>query len=100
LATAIVLNWDTFTDAANQAGISRLYGGIHWEDAEVVGQGLGRESAEYSWNKAQFYIQGGKSVPEPTSTFSLLAFGALGASSALKRNKRMRQCLGRVANGE
>ncbi len=87
-ATDILLNWDTFTDAANQAGISRLYGGIHWEDAEVVGQRLGRESAEYSWNKAQFYIQGGKSVPEPTSTFSLLAFAALGAGSVLKRNKK------------
>lgn len=82
-ATDITLNWPTFTDAAEQAGLSRLYGGIHWEDAEVEGQKLGREVAALSWLKAESYISP-KSVPEPSSVFGTLMLGALGALSLLK----------------
>jgi hypothetical protein len=31
----LTLSWATFTDAANQAGISRRYGGIHFEIADL-----------------------------------------------------------------
>jgi len=30
------LDWETFTEAADEAGISRLYGGIHFEDGSVL----------------------------------------------------------------
>ena len=35
----ITLRWETFTDAANQAGISRRYGGIHFKAGDLTGQG-------------------------------------------------------------
>jgi hypothetical protein len=42
----VTLSWDTFTDAANQAGISRRYGGIHFELADLVGRATGRLVAD------------------------------------------------------
>jgi hypothetical protein len=47
------LHWDTFTDAAEQAGISRLYGGIHFQSGNRVGQRMGRTVAQQVWNRAQ-----------------------------------------------
>lgn len=37
----VMLCWDTFTAAANQAGLSRLIGGIHTESDNVDGLALG-----------------------------------------------------------
>jgi hypothetical protein len=39
----VTLHWSTFTDATNEAGISRLYGGIHFENANRAGLKLGRD---------------------------------------------------------
>ena len=39
----VVLRWKTFRDASNEAGISRLYGGIHFQDGDLRGRALGRE---------------------------------------------------------
>jgi hypothetical protein len=39
---AITLRCATFTDAANQAGISRRYGGIHFKAADVPGRAVGQ----------------------------------------------------------
>lgn len=38
----VVLCWNTFTEAADQSGQSRLYGGIHIKADDVSGQALGR----------------------------------------------------------
>ena len=38
----VVLRWDTFGQAADEAGISRLYGGIHFQDGDLRGRELGR----------------------------------------------------------
>src|SRR5439155_354847 len=37
-ASALTLRWHTFSDAANQAGLSRRYGGIHFEQAGRIRQ--------------------------------------------------------------
>jgi len=39
----VVLRWTTFREAADEAGISRLYGGIHFQDGDLRGRDLGRE---------------------------------------------------------
>jgi hypothetical protein len=52
------LQWDTFTIAADQAGISRRYGGIHFEADDLAGRQLGRLVAVEVWNKAMTYIDG------------------------------------------
>jgi hypothetical protein len=57
-ATAITLSWDTFSAAADQAGISRRYGGIHFADADLAGRALGHQVGAPVWNRAQAYIAG------------------------------------------
>ena len=56
----VTLEWDTFTEAADEAGISRIYGGIHFEDGDLNGRQLGREVGQTVWEQAQFFIQGGE----------------------------------------
>src|SRR6266704_2023203 len=56
----VTLSWVTFTDAANQAGISRRYGGIHFELADLVGRATGRLVADQAWEKVLTYIRGGQ----------------------------------------
>ena len=54
----VMLRWTTFTEAAEEAGISRLYGGIHFADGNVEGQKMGRKIGVKVWAKAQNYING------------------------------------------
>ncbi len=54
----VTLSWATFTEAANQAGISRRYGGIHFELAVIVGRATGRLVADQAWKKARSFIKG------------------------------------------
>src|SRR5882762_11448399 len=54
---AVTLTWATFTDAANQAGISRRYGGIHFEEADLVGRATGRLVADQVWKRALIFIR-------------------------------------------
>lgn len=55
---SLARSWATFTDAANDAGMSRLYGGIHFMDGNVDGQAMGRQIAGAVWAEAQTYING------------------------------------------
>src|SRR6266849_6048237 len=57
-ANPVTLYWPTFTDAANQAGISRRYGGIHFEIGDLVGRATGRLVWEKAWVKALRYFRG------------------------------------------
>jgi hypothetical protein len=57
-AHAITLHWATFTDAADQAGLSRRYGGIHFEQADHDARAAGRACANAAWAKARQYIDG------------------------------------------
>jgi len=56
----VTLEWDTFTEAADEAGISRLYGGIHFEEGDLNGRKLGREVGNAVLEQTQFYINGGE----------------------------------------
>jgi hypothetical protein len=57
-AHPVTLSWQTFTDAANEAGMSRRYGGIHFRAADLTGRLLGRLVANQAWSKAQTYFSG------------------------------------------
>jgi hypothetical protein len=63
-AQPVTLTWNTFTDAANEAGISRRYGGIHFEPGDLVGRAMGRLVANQVWAKAKRLWSGGKSENE------------------------------------
>jgi hypothetical protein len=64
-ATPITLSWDTFSAAADQAGISRRYGGIHFADADLAGRSLGRRIGAQAWDRAQAYIAGERQQTSP-----------------------------------
>jgi hypothetical protein len=55
----VELSWATFTAAAEQAGISRIYGGIHFDNANAAGQALGRKVGAGAFARAQQLWQGG-----------------------------------------
>jgi hypothetical protein len=56
--TDIRLEWATFYDAADQAGQSRLYGGIHVQVDDFIGRTIGSECGKAAWTRAQQYYSG------------------------------------------
>ena len=54
----ITLHWATFSEAADQAGLSRRYGGIHFQQGDYDGRALGRKVGALVWEKAQTYFRG------------------------------------------
>ena len=52
------LEWETFTEAADEAGLSRIYGGIHFNDGNINGRTLGKEVGNAVFEEAQQYING------------------------------------------
>ena len=57
-ARDLTLNWATFSEAAAQAGISRRYGGIHFEQADMDARATGKLVAQNCWAAAQSYFDG------------------------------------------
>lgn len=57
LATT-TLNWDTFSEAADEAGLSRIYGGIHFDDGDLNARLLGREVGAQVWDKTRSLFTG------------------------------------------
>jgi Domain of unknown function (DUF6851)/VCPO second helical-bundle domain len=54
----LTLSWSTFSDAADQAGISRRYGGIHFEQGDIDARATGRSAAGRVWDRAEEYWEG------------------------------------------
>ena len=54
-------SYDTFSDAANEAGLSRLYGGIHFDDDNTTAQNVGYLIGVQAWCKALTYFN---QIPE------------------------------------
>jgi uncharacterized protein DUF6851/vanadium-dependent haloperoxidase-like protein len=55
----LTLSWGTFSNAANQAGLSRRFGGIHFEQGDLDARATGRIAARKVWQKARNYWQTG-----------------------------------------
>ena len=58
-ALPTTLSYPTFTAAVTEAGLSRLYAGIHFSDDNTVGQALGNLAGQQAWAKAQYLFDGG-----------------------------------------
>lgn len=54
----MTLSWETFSAAADEAGLSRRYGGIHFEDGDLEGRRMGRAVGALVWARAFDYING------------------------------------------
>jgi hypothetical protein len=52
------LEWATYFDAADQAGQSRLLGGIHIEADDFTGRRIGAQCGRDAWARAQLYYAG------------------------------------------
>ncbi|MGZ2256566.1 DUF6851 domain-containing protein [Roseobacter sp. A03A-229] len=73
----VVLQWDTLTEAAEEAGISRLYGGIHIQDGNLNGLEVGRQvaaNAEIRWEA--LFTRGGDDVIDTDPEGGLTIAGA------------------------
>ncbi len=73
----VVLQWETLTEAAEEAGISRIYGGIHIQDGNLRSLDLGEQVAA----QAQMYWQalftrGGDDVLHCDAAGGLMLAGA------------------------
>ena len=56
--TDVRLEWATYYDAADQAGQSRLYGGIHIQADDFTGRRIGSQCGKEAWALAQRYYGG------------------------------------------
>jgi hypothetical protein len=57
-ADDVVLQWATYADAADEAGISRLYGGIHVRADDLEGRIIGVEVGTNAWSRAEEFFEG------------------------------------------
>jgi hypothetical protein len=64
-ARDVTMRWETFSEAANQAGLSRRYGGIHFEQGDLDARVAGRLVAKQAWVKAHSYLSGTDDDPDP-----------------------------------
>jgi hypothetical protein len=62
-AAPVTLSWKSFTAAADQAGISREYGGIHFNDGDYEARQAGDLVGLQTWSKAKTYFNG-KAIPK------------------------------------
>eukprot|EP00339_Tiarina_fusa_P001068 CAMPEP_0117013936 /NCGR_PEP_ID=MMETSP0472-20121206/11407_1 /TAXON_ID=693140 ORGANISM="Tiarina fusus, Strain LIS" /NCGR_SAMPLE_ID=MMETSP0472 /ASSEMBLY_ACC=CAM_ASM_000603 /LENGTH=529 /DNA_ID=CAMNT_0004717385 /DNA_START=126 /DNA_END=1715 /DNA_ORIENTATION=- len=61
-ASSVTLTWNTWREAAEESGISRLYCGVHIQDGNDDGLELGDRIGEKVWAKASALFQG--NVPD------------------------------------
>ena len=61
-AANVVLSWPSFTDAANEAGVSRRFGGIHFQQGDLASRKLGTKVGALVWTRSLLYIKG-KATP-------------------------------------
>jgi PAP2 superfamily len=77
---AVTLKWETFTAAADEVGMSRRYGGIHFRRADLAGRALGRAAADKAWARASEYFDG-------TNSNSYTALANTGAQMPFRSGK-------------
>lgn len=85
----VLLQWATYVDAADEAGLSRLYGGIHVRaddfDGRLVGQVLGQDA----FALAQLFFNGQALGPRavPTPSAALAGLALIGAMVGRRRRE-------------
>jgi hypothetical protein len=81
-AKPVTLAWPTFSAAADQAGISRRYGGIHFETGDVAGRRAGRAIGALAFDRAAAYISGRPPAPPAAISSAAVSSAAAGAEAA------------------
>jgi hypothetical protein len=81
LTSGYTRSYNSFSEAAEEAGMSRIYGGIHWDFDNTGGQVLGASIADSVFNTTFL------PVPEPGGALLILCTGLV----------FMRRCRSRLA---
>ena len=84
---SVTLQWAKYYDAADEAGISRLWGGIHVPPDDFAGRIIGSQIGIEAYERAHLYFQG---VPEPSSVV-VGVFGCLALLSVTRRHRRKKE---------
>lgn len=63
----MTLVWPTLFDAARQASLSRLYGGIHYQDSNLRGQEMGNAIGHLALDYARSFFDGTAVIENPAS---------------------------------
>jgi hypothetical protein len=58
-AADVTISWSTFEAAANEAGMSRRYGGIHWQFGDTEARDNGKKMGEGAFSHAKKLWEGG-----------------------------------------
>ncbi len=74
-------SFNNFVEAAAEAGLSRIYGGIHFTSANIEGQALGKEVADYGM--AKFFAAEEADIYAPILLLDGMASGPLAAPPVL-----------------
>ncbi len=61
------LRWDTFSQAAEQCGMARLYAGVHIMDANLRALEMGRTVADLAYDKAEALWSGQRAIVDATN---------------------------------
>lgn len=69
----VTLAWQTFSDAVDENGMSRRYGGMHFRDGDLEGRRMGRSVGAAVWSKGLEYIDG--TAPVPADIVAMRAAG-------------------------
>ncbi len=69
-SSSVTLQWATYYDAADQAGMSRIWGGIHVPEDDFDGRRVGAQVGQTAWSMAQRYFDGSVAAAAPEVTFS------------------------------
>lgn len=62
-ASDVTLTWRKFSDAADEAGMSRRFGGIHFVEGDVRSRKMGKKIGRQAWRKAVTYFNGTAGTP-------------------------------------
>ncbi len=74
-AADLTLHWSTFSEAADQAGISRRYGGIYFDEGDRRGRRIGRRIGRQAWKKVKTYFDGTLLLLRSISFLIVAVFG-------------------------
>jgi hypothetical protein len=69
-----LFEWDTFSQAASDAGFSRIYGGIHFSDGNLDGLSAGASIGADAFDLASDFATG-TAQPEQQPYFEEFLFG-------------------------
>jgi hypothetical protein len=94
-AADVTLSWATFSDAADQAGMSRRYGGIHFSEGDLAGRAIGRQVGAQAWAKAQTYFAGASASCATAGAYCCSSGVACIGSKCDRRCSECDACAGR-----